>query len=406
LARLPELLLPRLLELLGLEGLLLELLGLLEGGLLLDLGGLEVGGQGVDLAVLVLVPGEAVEGDVLPRQLGHRLQGGGARGGGLLGLLGKLLGGKLLLGSKLLLPPWLLRSKLLDLLLLRSKLLLLLGSKLLLPLRSKLLLLPAVLELLELGLKSRPLGLLLLLGSKLLLLLLGSELLLLLLGSELLLLLELVEVLVEVLLVELVSSGLVWVELGSVEHWAPGVGVPLVGEVTPLLSVIPLVGDLLLPLHDTSLVGEHGLVPLPLQLELRARGDGDGGCGGDGRGGGTNTHGVRCEAGGVVGRVLDNHKLPDVVQVTVLSLNISLLIPRLQFEGSVSGLEADSVCSIFINLVDLLDDDCRVGGAGLDGGLGDSGGLGDNGGLCDGDRRLGYGLGGDLNLLAALSGLL
>jgi len=388
---------------------LLELLGLLEGGLLLDLGGLEVGGQGVDLAVLVLVPGEAVEGDVLPRQLGHRLQGGGARGCGLLGLLGKLLGGKLLLGSKLLLPPWLLRSKLLDLLLLRSKLLLLLGSKLLLLLRSKLLLLPAVLELLELGLKSRPLGLqlLLLLGSKLLLLLLGSELLLLLLlGSELLLLLELVEVLVEVLLVELVSSGLVWVELGSVEHWAPGVGVPLVGEVTPLLSVVPLVGDLLLPLHDTSLVGEHGLVPLPLQLELRARGDGDGGCGGDGRGGGTNTHGVRCEASGVVGRVLDNHKLTDVVQVTVLSLNISLLIPRLQFEGSVSGLEADSVCSIFINLVDLLDDDCRVGGAGLDGGLGDSGGLGDNGGLGDGDHRLGNGLGGDLNLLAALSGLL
>ena len=111
-----------------------------------------MGGQGVDLAVLVLVPGEAVEGDVLPRQLGHRLQGGGARDGWLLGLL-----------------PWLLRSKLLVLLL----------------------------------------------------------------------------------------------ELVSIEHWAPGVG-------------FALVGDLLLPFHYTSLVGEHSLVPFPLQLEPRVRGDVDG----------------------------------------------------------------------------------------------------------------------------------
>ena len=43
---------------------------------------------------------------------------------------------------------------------------------------------------------------------------------LLLLGSELLLLLELLEVLVEVLVVELLGSGLVGVELGSIEDSA------------------------------------------------------------------------------------------------------------------------------------------------------------------------------------------
>ena len=262
-----KLLLRLLLEELLLLGLLLleELLlrSWLEGGLLRLLGQLllEVGGEGVDLAVLVLVAGEPLQGDLLPGQLGHRH---------LLGLGGELL---LLLGSKLLLRGelllLLLGSKLL-LLLLRSKLprvlgklliLLELSIKLSLLLRHKLLLLRSKLLLLR-G------KLLLLLEGRLLLA--RSKLLLRLLLSELLLLLEVPEVLVEVLGVELVRGGPVGVEVGGVEHWPPG-ALPAAGEGLPLGGGVVLGGDPLLLLNDGLLEGEDSLVPLLLQLESWVR---------------------------------------------------------------------------------------------------------------------------------------
>ena len=260
-----KLLLRLLLEELLLLGLLLleELLlrSWLEGGLLRLLGELllEVGGEGVDLAVLVLVAGEALQGDLLPGQLGHRH---------LLGLGGELL---LLLRSKLLLRGELLRVP--------GKLLLLLGSKLLLLLRSKLLrVLGKLLILLELSIKLSLLlrSKLLLLRSKLLLLLEGrlllarSKLLLRLLLSELLLLLEVPEVLVEVLGVELVRGGPVGVEVGGVEHRPPG-ALPAAGEGLPLGGGVVLGGDPLLLLNDGLLEGEDSLVPLLLQLESWVR---------------------------------------------------------------------------------------------------------------------------------------
>ena len=375
--------LPELLPALELLLLLLELLG--SKLLLLLLYGLEVGRQGVDLPVLVLVPGEAVQGDVLPGQLRDWLQYG------LLGLKGELLLRSklsLLLGSELLL---LLRSKLLLLpgsklsLLLRGQLLLLLlGSKLLLLLRCKLLrLLLPLLELLELGFKGRPLLLLLLPGGKLLLLpggklllLLRGELLLLLLRGKLLLLrgkllllLELLKVLVEVLGVELVSGRLVGVELGSVEDGPAGVLSALVGELTPLGGVVPLAGDLVLPLNDAGLVVEHSSVPLGFQGEGRAGSDRLKGRGAGGRGG-RGAHSVGGESGSVVGGVLHNDNVAQVVQVAVLALDIALLVPGLQLEGSVGSFIADSVCSVLVDLVDLLEDDGRVlrGGGECEGG--------------------------------------
>ena len=239
-----KLLLRLLLEELLLLGLLLleELLlrSWLEGGLLRLLGQLllEVGGEGVDLAVLVLVAGEPLQGDLLPGQLGNRH---------LLGLGGELL---LLLGSKLLL---LLRSKLLRVL---GKLLILLelSIKLSLLLRHKLLLLRS--------------KLLLLLEGRLLLA--RSKLLLRLLLSELLLLLEVPEVLVEVLGVELVRGGPVGVEVGGVEHRPPG-ALPAAGEGLPLGGGVVLGGDPLLLLNDGLLEGEDSLVPLLLQLESWVR---------------------------------------------------------------------------------------------------------------------------------------
>ena len=128
---------------------------------------------------------------------------------------------------------------------------------------------PPVLEILELRLKSRPLGLL---GSKLLLL---RGKLLLLLRSKLLLLLELLEVLVEVLVVELLGSGLVGVELGSIEDWAlgPALLATLGGKLSPLLGVVSLTGNSILPLNDTCLMGKHSLVPLLFEGEFRAGGD-------------------------------------------------------------------------------------------------------------------------------------
>ena len=122
----------------------MELLGL-ENRLLSMLKRLEVGRQRVDLAVLFLIPVEALQGNVFPGQLGNRYK----RSTRLLG--SELL---LLLGSELLLPPVLgilelsLESRPLRMLgsklLLGGELLLLLESKLL-SLRSKLLLLLGVL---------------------------------------------------------------------------------------------------------------------------------------------------------------------------------------------------------------------------------------------------------------------
>ena len=376
-SRLPELL-PWLLELLGLEGWLLELLGLLESGLLGRQSRLEVGGQRVDLSILVLVPGETLQSNVFPGQLGNWHQGS-------TGLLrSKLL---LLLGSKLLL-----RGKLLPLLrselLLGSKLLLLLRGKLLL-LGSKLLLLPPVLEILELSLKGRPLWLL---GSKLLLrgkllLLLRSKLLLLL-GSKLLLLLELPEVLVEVLVVELLGSRLVGVELGSVEDRALGSSLlaTLGSKLPPLLGVVSLAGDGILPLDNTGLVSQHSLVPLPLQVKLRAGGDRDRGSISNGSGSDPRVS-VRGESSAVVGRVLHNHDLTLLVQVSILALNVAFLVSCLKLEGSVGCLVTNRVCAVIVDLVDLLEDDGGVLGGGGRGGLGLGGG-GGGGHLGGGDRLL------------------
>ena len=241
-SRLPELL-PwllelLLLELLGLEGWLLELLGLLESRLLGRQSRLEVGGKRVDLSILVLVPGETLQSDVFPGQLGNWHQGSTG-----------LLRSKLLLGSKLLRVL----GKLLILLELSIKLSLLLRHKLLL-LRGKLLLLRS--------------KLLLLLEGRLLLA--RSKLLLRLLLSELLLLLEVPEVLVEVLGVELVRGGPVGVEVGGVEHWPPG-ALPAAGEGLPLGGGVVLGGDPLLLLNDGLLEGEDSLVPLLLQLESWVR---------------------------------------------------------------------------------------------------------------------------------------
>ena len=375
----------RLPELLGLEGWLLELLGLLESGLLGRQSRLEVGGQRVDLSILVFVPGETLQSNVFPGQLGNWHQGSAG-----------LLRSKLLLGSKLLL-----RGKLLPLLrselLLGSKLLLLLRGKLLLP-GSKLLLLPPVLEILELSLKGRPLWLLgsklllrgkllLLLRSKLLLLLLGSKLLLLLRG-KLLLLLELPEVLVEVLVVELLGSRLVGVELGSVEDRALGSSLlaTLGSKLPPLLGVVSLAGDGILPLDDTGLVGQHSLVPLPLQVKLRAGGDRDRGSASNGSGSDSRVS-VRGESSAVVGRVFHNNDLTLLVQVSVLALNVAFLVSCLKLEGSVGCLVTNCVCAVIVDLVDLLEDDGGVLGGGGWGGLGLDGG-GDDGHLGGGDRLL------------------
>jgi len=367
-SRLPELL-PWLLELLGLEGWLLELLGLLESGLLGRQSRLEVGRQRVDLSILVLVPGETLQSNVFPGQLGNWHQGSTG-----------LLRSKLLLGGKLL--P-LLRSELLlgSKLLLRGKLLLL---------GSKLLLLPPVLEILELSLKGRPLWLL---GSKLLLrgkllLLLRSKLLLLL-GSKLLLLLELPEVLVEVLVVELLGSRLVGVELGSVEDRALGSSLlaTLGCKLPPLLGVVSLSGDGILPLDDTGLVGQHSLVPLPLQVKLRAGGDGDRGSASDGSGSDPRVS-VRGESSAVVGRVFHNNDLTLLVQVSVLALNVAFLVSCLKLEGSVGCLVTNRVCAVIVDLVDLLEDDGGVLGGGGWGGLGLGGGGSGGGRLGGGDRLL------------------
>ena len=308
------------LELLGLESGLLELLWLLEGRLLGRQSRLEVGRQGVNLTILILVPGETLQSNVFPGQLGHRHQRSTR-----------------LIRSKLLL----LRSEL-PLLLLRGKLLPLLRSKLLL--------------------------------------------LLLLLRGKLLLLLELLEVLVEVLVVELLGSGLVGVELGSIEDWAlgPALLATLGSKLSPLLGVVSLTGNSILPLDDTCLMGEHSLVPLLLKGKLRAGGDWDRGSSTSDGGGSNARVSVRGESSAVVGRVFDNDNLTLLVQVSVLALNVSLLVPSLKLEGAVSCLVANGVGSVIVDLIDLLEDDGGVLGGG-DGNRGPGGGWG---GLLGGDLPL------------------
>jgi len=322
-------------ELLGckLLGLLSKLLGSELLGCLL-----KMRGQGVDLSVLIFIPGESSQGDVLQCELG-----GWDLGRSLGLLLELLLGSKLLLlGSKLLLS-------------LRSELLLLLRSELLLLLRGKLLLL---LELLELGLEGWPLLLLgseLLLGSKLLLLLRGKLLLL-------LLLLELLEVLVEVLSVELLRSGLVGVELSSVEHGSPLLST-LVGELPSLQGVLLLLHDPLLLRDDALLMCEHGIVTLLLQCKLGAGCDGLQGGGRAGHGAGLQAVSVRGEAGGVVSGVFHDDQLTGVIQVTVFAFYIAFLVSGLQLEGAVGGLIADGVGSVLVDLIDLFENDSgMVGG--------------------------------------------
>jgi len=307
-----------------------------------------MGGEGVNFTILVLISGETLQGNVFQGQLRS-----GDEVGGSWRLLEFLL---LLLRCKLLLL--LLRSKLL----LGSKLLLLLRNKPLLLLRSNLLLLP---KLLELRLKRRSLLLeLLLLPRSKLLLLLRSKLLLLL-RSKLLLLLELLEILVEVLSIELFSCRPVRVELGRIKDWPswPSTSSTLGGKGASLRSVISLLCDPGLLLYDARLVREHSSMPLLFQQKLRARGHG-GACNRCGQGTRDAARRVAGEAGRVVGRVLNDDDLTGLVQVAVLALHVALLVPGLQLEGSISGLVADGVGSIIIDLVDLLEDDGGVLGGG------------------------------------------
>jgi hypothetical protein len=292
--KLPRLLL---LELLRLELLLLLLwleellLRLLWGNLSRLLLREKVGGEGINLTVLVVVPGESLQRNLLSGQLRQR---------DLSWLLGSLLllrnllrsplelegwVGLLWLGGEL---PWLLLLKLLRLLL-------------------KLLRLLELLRLLLLEL----LGIL----SKLLVLLeLSLELVWL-----LLLLLEVPEVLLEVPGVELLRGGPAGVEVGRVEDRPPG-ALPGVGEVLSLGRGVVLLGDLLLLGHDGLLEGDHGLVSLLLQLE-----------GGVGLLGGGLCLSERIdllelqvglEAGAVVGAVLHDLDLTVLVQEPILTFHI------------------------------------------------------------------------------------
>lgn len=162
------------------------------------------------------------------------------------------------------------------------------------------------------------LGKLLLLGSKLLLLL-RSELLL------LLLLLLLGELLVESSGVELLVDGLVGVEVGGVEDrpLVPLVGVPLVGELPPPHGIGPPGGFILLFLDHGGLEPQDGFVAFLLELE---------GSGLGGRGGAGVLADVVGEPGGVVGAVLNDLQIPELIQVTIFTFNVSLLILSFQFE--------------------------------------------------------------------------
>lgn len=161
--------------------------------------------------------------------------------------------------------------------------------------------------------------------GKLLLLLLRSKLLLLLLRSKLLLLLLLGKLLVESTGVELLVDGLVGVEVGGVEDWSlvPLALVPLVCELPPPHRVGSPGSFILLLLDHGGLEPEDGLVTLPLELE--------GSCLG-GRGGSGALADVVGETGGVVGAILNDLQVSELIQVTIFTFYISLLILSFKFE--------------------------------------------------------------------------
>jgi len=371
--RLLSLLLDKSRLLLLLEGrlLLLKLLGeSLGGNGLGHSGGEEMSGQRINLTILVFITRESLEGDLFACQL----RGGNKGRTGLellLTLLGEesgnllllLLGGKLLLllGDKSVLLLLLgIESLLLSKLFLLGKKLLLLGGELLLLLLTgdKLLLLlllgSKLLLLLLTGDK-----LLLLLGGKLLLLLGGK--LLLLLGGKLLLLIKSAEILVERLLVKLLTDGGIGVEVGGIEDWSSLSIGSLVGKGLSLQGKLILGLDLLLFLHNSFLVVEDGLMPCPLlnkswilnntvtQL-FRVEG------------GSLGKLVVGGESSAVVARVLNNLNLSILVQEPVGALNITLNVSGLHLEGSIGSLVTNSITAVFIDFIDLLDD--NFGGCG------------------------------------------
>jgi len=168
----------------------------------------------------------------------------------------------------------------------------------------------------------------------------------------LLLLLEVIEVLVERVLIELGAEGLLGVEVGGVEHGSPLSSV-LIGEGLSLYSNVLLLLDPFLLLYHTLLVVKDGLVPGLLPRE-----------------GGVLHYGLQLnllwslvvggEAGAVVGGVLHRHQLPRLVEVPVHSFDVSFDVSGLHFKGAIRSLITDSIASILIDVVDLLDDYVRM----------------------------------------------
>merc|ERR1712200_92787 len=281
--------------------------------------------EGINLTILVLVTRETFQSNLFSSQLRGGDQGRSTRLG--LESRSKLL---LLLGYNLLL------------LLLGVELesgLLLLGDKSLL-----------LSELFLLGLESGG-KLLLLLGDELLLLLSGDKLLLLSWGKLLLLLLtgkllllgESVEILVEALLVKLVADGGVGVEVGSIEDRSSLTIVPLVGEGLSLEVTLVLSLDCLLLLNNSFLMIEDSLVSCSLLDKGR----------------------VLYYAVGALFRIEDwkfresvvGGESCAVVAGVFYNFNLSLDVSGLHLECSISSLKSDCITSIFVDFIDVLDDD-------------------------------------------------
>jgi len=198
-------------------------------------------------------------------------------------------------------------------------------------------------------------------------LLLRSKLLLLL-RSKLLLLLLLGKVLAESPGVELLVDGLVGVEVCGVEDGSPLSLVPLVCELPPSDLIGPPGGFVRLLLDHGGLESQHGFVTFLLELE---------GSGLDGGGGSGGLADIVGEPGGVVGSIFDDLQVSELIQVTVFTFYVSLLVLSFEFERSVGGLVTDSVGAVLVDLIDLFEDDSRVGCGG-----GSCGGGG--GGFCGG----------------------
>jgi len=318
-----------------------KLLLLLGYKLLLLLGNkllLEVGREGINLTILVLVTGETFQSNLFSSQLRGGDQGRSTRLG--LESRSKLL---LLLGYNLLL------------LLLGVELesgLLLLGDKSLL-----------LSELFLLGLESGG-KLLLLLGDELLLLLSGDKLLLLSWGKLLLLLLtgkllllgESVEILVEALLVKLVADGGVGVEVGSIEDRSSLTIVPLVGEGLSLEVTLVLSLDRLLLLNNSFLMIEDSLMSCSLLDKSRILYYAVGALFRikDWK---FRKSVVGSESCAVVAGVFYNLNLSMLVQESISTFNISLDVSGLHLECAISSLKSDCITSIFVDFIDVLDDD-------------------------------------------------